>query len=138
MEIIRKKIKTVEERIQRLKEVSARIKSFNEYLASQDLKDIVERNLQLAIEGCLDIGRIILSNNNLPEPKDNKGIFQVLAQAGIVSKESLEFLVSMAGTRNILVRGYDRIDDSIIYGIIKRHLDDFERYLAEIKDQFLN
>ena len=28
----------------------------------------------------------------------------------------------MTGTRNILVHGYDKVDDSLIYGILKRHL----------------
>ena len=34
-------------------------------------------------------------------------------------------MVPMAGTRNILVHGYDKVNDSLIYGILKRHLDDF-------------
>ena len=43
----------------------------------------------------------------------------------------------MAGTRNILVHGYDKVEDNIIYGVLKRHLDDFDFFLKEIKNNFL-
>jgi uncharacterized protein YutE (UPF0331/DUF86 family) len=39
----------------------------------------------------------------------------------------------MAGTRNILVHGYDRIDDALIYGIIQKHLPDFESFIQQIR-----
>lgn len=96
--------------------------------------DIAERNIQVAIEACLDIGKIIIANQGLAEPEDNKGIFSVLAEAGIITKESLSFLTPMAGTRNILVHGYDRIDDALIYGIIKKHLINFEDFLNQVRD----
>ena len=44
----------------------------------------------------------------------------------------------MAGTRNILVHGYDKVDDSLVYGILKRHLDDFDIFLTEIRDNYLS
>jgi uncharacterized protein YutE (UPF0331/DUF86 family) len=45
----------------------------------------------------------------------------------------LKFLIPMAGTRNILVHGYDRIDDALIYGIIQKHLPDFEQFIAQVR-----
>lgn len=137
MKSLEKKMKIVEERVKRLQSVSRKITSFRDYQKSQDAKDMSERNLQVAIETCLDIGKIIISMENLEEPKDNKGVFSVLAEAGILSEESLSFLVPMAGTRNILVHSYDRVDDSLVYGIIKEHLDDFIRFLREIRDDYL-
>ena len=92
----------------------------------------------MTIEACLDIAKIIISLKELPEPKDNKGIFIALAESKILSDESLRFLVPMAGTRNILVHGYDKVDDGLVYGIIKRHLDDFDRYLLEIKENYID
>jgi uncharacterized protein YutE (UPF0331/DUF86 family) len=132
MKSINKKIKIVQERISRLRELSSRINSFEHYLESRENIDIAERNLQVAIESCLDIGKIIIANNKLKEPADNKGIFYVLAESGIINKEALEFLIPMAGTRNILVHGYDRIDDALIYGIVQLHLTDFEKFINQI------
>jgi uncharacterized protein YutE (UPF0331/DUF86 family) len=134
MKSINKKIKAAEERIAKLKELARKLNSFEEYISSQDNIDIAERNIQVALEACLDIGKIIITNKDLREPADNKGIFSVLAEAGIITKESLSFLIPMAGTRNILVHGYDRIDNGLIYGIIKKHLYNFEEFLNQIKD----
>ena len=112
--------------------------SFSEYQSSPDSKDIAERNIQVAIEGCLDIAKIVISSKELTEPKDNKGVFTVLAEAGILSDASLKFLIPMAGTRNVLVHGYDKVEDSVIYGVLKRHLDDFAVFLKDIKENHLN
>jgi len=137
LKTIERKIKAVQDRVKRLELLSAGINSFSEYQTSPDLKDIAERNLQVAIEGCLDIGKIVISSKELTEPKDNKGVFTVLAEAEILSDESINFLVPMAGTRNILVHGYDKVEDSVIYGVLKRHLGDFDVFLREIKNNYL-
>ena len=138
MKLIEKKMKIVGERVERLKQLSRQIRSFSEYQISQDAKDISERNLHVAIETCLDIAKIIISQENLKEPNDNKGVFTVLAETGILSETSLVFLVPMAGTRNILVHGYDKIEDNLVYGVLKKHLDDFMTFLREIRDNYLN
>jgi uncharacterized protein YutE (UPF0331/DUF86 family) len=138
LKTIEKKIKTVQDRVKRLEQLSDTLSSFNKYQVSTDVKDIAERNIQVAIEGCLDIAKIVISSKELPEPKDNKGVFTVLAEAGILSDASLKFLVPMAGTRNVLVHGYDKVEDSVIYGVLKRHLDYFAVFLKEIKENHLN
>ncbi|RLC00039.1 MAG: DUF86 domain-containing protein [Deltaproteobacteria bacterium] len=134
---IERKIKSVEERLERLSALSESLPSFENYQASTDKKDIAERNIQVAIETCLDIGKIIISSKKLSEPKDNKGIFIVLSEAGYLTSESLSFMVPMAGTRNILVHGYDKVDDGLIFGILKRHLIDFFMFLKQIRDNYL-
>ena len=138
MKTMDKKIKAVQDRVKRLEQLSATLSSFGKYQASPDAKDIAERNIQVAIEGCLDIAKVVISSMELPEPKDNKGVFTVLAEAGILSNESLKFLVPMAGTRNVLVHGYDKVEDSVIYEVMKRHLDAFAVFLKEIKKNYLN
>lgn len=138
MKTIEKKIKAVQDRVKRLEQLSGTLSSFDKYQASPDVKDIAERNIQVAIEGCLDIAKIVISSKELPEPKDNKGVFTVLAEAGILGDASLKFLVPMAGTRNVLVHGYDKVDDSVIYGVLKRHLDDFSAFLREIKENYIS
>jgi len=138
LKTIERKIKAVQDRVKRLERLAEDINSFGEYQTSPDFKDIAERNIQVAIEGCLDIAKIVISSKGLAEPKDNKGLFTVLAEAGILSDASFKFLVPMAGTRNVLVHGYDKVEDSVVYGVIKRHLDDFGVFLKEIKENFLN
>jgi uncharacterized protein YutE (UPF0331/DUF86 family) len=135
---VQSKIAVVMDRVERLRRLSDKINTFNVYAQSADLKDLTERNLQIAIEACFDIGKIIISQKMLRDPKDNKDIFVILAEAGIIGLRSLEFLTPMAGTRNILVHGYDKVDDSLVYGILKRHLNDFDIFLTEIRDNYLS
>ena len=136
MKSLDRKIGSVEERLGRLEALSQRLTTFSDYQSSADRKDIAERNLQLAIEACLDIGKIIISREGLSEPTDNKAIFRVLAEAGFISRRSLEIMIPMAGMRNILVHGYDKIDDALIYGVLKKRLSDFGRYLADIRRKY--
>jgi uncharacterized protein YutE (UPF0331/DUF86 family) len=44
----------------------------------------------------------------------------------------------MAGTRNILVHSYDRIEDAVIYRVLKKHVDGFITFLREVRDNYLN
>lgn len=138
MKTVDRKMTLVVDRVERLRKLSEKIPSFKDYQKSADLKDLAERNLQIAIEACFDIGKIIISEKVLPDPKDNKDIFVVLAEAGIISAKSLEFLMPMSGTRNILVHGYEKVEDNLIYGILKRHLNDFDAFLTEIRDNYIN
>ena len=137
MKSIDRKISTLEERIRRLRELEKTIPSFDHYQKSLNTKDIAERNIQVAIETCLDISKIIISENDFPEPEDNKGVFRILAEVGILDEACLRFLIPMAGTRNILVHGYDQVDDAIIYSALKKRLDTFDLFLKNIVKNYL-
>jgi len=67
MKSIKRKIKSVEERVQRLKSLSRHTPSFQDYQGSADARDLAERNLHVAIETCLDIGRIVISREGKEE-----------------------------------------------------------------------
>lgn len=135
MEEIRAKIAVVQERIRRLS--GFKRLSYESYLKDLTVKDAVERNIEVAVQACIDIARILIKRERLREPEDNKGVFVVLAENGIIGEGSLRFLVPMAGTRNILVHGYDKIDDAIIFGVLKKHLSDFTLFLKDIEKNYL-
>ncbi len=135
MEEIKFKISVVQERVRRLYAYSGI--SFEAYLIDITTKDAIERNLEVAIQACLDIGKIIIKKEGLREPEDNKGVFVVLAENGIIGEESLRFLIPMAATRNVLAHGYDKVDDTIIFGVLKSHLGDFEKFLKEVLERYI-
>ncbi len=129
----------IAERIERLRDEIAYLKaerdgvlSLEDYRANVRLKKAVERSLQVAIEICLDIGRRIIANEGLRHPEENRDVFVVLHEAGIVPQDLLPALINMARFRNLIVHDYARIDDAQVYAILKRHLDDFERYAQAI------
>jgi uncharacterized protein YutE (UPF0331/DUF86 family) len=135
LEEIKAKISVVQERVRRLSMFTGM--TFESYLKDLTSRDAVERNIEVAIQACIDIGKIIIKRDGLREPEDNKGVFVVLAENGIISEDSLKFLIPMAGTRNILVHGYDKIDDAIIFGVLKKHLSHFHSFLREIEERYL-
>jgi len=135
LEEIEAKIAVVQERVRRLLRFSEI--SFESYLSDNTTKDVVERNIEVAIQACIDIAKVIIKKEGFREPEDNKGVFVVLAENGIISEDSVKLLIPMVGTRNVLVHGYDKIDDMIIFGVLKKHLDDFFRYLREIEERYL-
>jgi len=135
LEEIRAKISVVQERIRRLSSFSNI--SLESYLKDYTVKDAVERNIEVAIQACIDIARIIIKKEELREPEDNKGVFVVLAENDIISEEPLRFLIPMAGTRNVLVHGYDKVDDTIIFGVLKNRLNDFYTFLREIEERYI-
>ena len=80
MKTIERKMIAVQERVLRLRQLTEKLTSFDDYNNSDDARDIAERNFQIAIEACLDIGKIIISQKKkLPEPKDYKSVFLALA-----------------------------------------------------------
>lgn len=101
---------------------------FAEYAADLKTKRFVERTLQIAIEACLDLGNHIIADEGLREPEDNRDVFQVLAEAGIIDAKLLKDLQPMASFRNLIVHDYARIDDEIVYGILKRKIGDFRKF----------
>jgi uncharacterized protein YutE (UPF0331/DUF86 family) len=111
--------------------------TFEAYLKNLTGKDAVERNMEVAIQACIDIARIIIIREGFREPEDNKKVFVVLSENGVISENSLKFLIPMAGTRNVLVYGYEKIDDAIIFGVIKKQLSDFNTFLRDIEARYL-
>lgn len=86
----------------------------------------------MAIEVCLDIGRRIIAVEGLRHPEENREVFVVLYEAGILPGDLLPVLINMARFRNLIVHDYARVDDSQVYAILKQHLHDFEAYARAI------
>ena len=106
--------------------------SFSQY--SKDIKTqrFVERTLHIAIEACLDIGNHIISDEGFREPEDNRDIFNVLGEKGIITDKLQKRLQDMASFRNLMVHSYAKIDNEIVYGILKKRLGDIEEFMKVI------
>ncbi|UCC86997.1 MAG: DUF86 domain-containing protein [Anaerolineales bacterium] len=96
------------------------------YTENKLIRRTVERTLDLAVEACLDIGQHIIVREGFRTPGDNKDVFLVLSEEGIIPSEFLPNLVSMARFRNLIVHDYAHIDNSVVFSILKRRLGDFD------------
>ena len=108
--------------------------SIKEYSSDWKIQRIVERTLQLMIETCLDISSHIISHEKLPVPETYADMFRILVRNSILKDSQLDALEKMARFRNIVVHDYEKIDPSIVVGILKNNLSDFERFKASIID----
>lgn len=106
--------------------------NFETYAEEKLVRRAVERTLHLAVEACLDIGQQIIAYEGFRTPEDNKDVFVILSEEGIVTPELLPNLVAMAKFRNLLVHNYARIDDAIVFGILKRRLADFDAFAQAV------
>lgn len=129
------KIETVEDSLKKLTEINKKVTSYEKFASSWLVKDAAERNLHRAIEAILDIGKMLVSDKKLPLPESNRQIFLILTENNLFPPEHLELVYKMIGLRNILVHGYDKVDDSIIYGILKKNLEDIRTILNTLREK---
>ena len=106
--------------------------NFQEYDRNFLIHKATERLLQTAIEACLDIGKHIIAQERLRFPKDNQDVFTILGEEQIVPRTLLPRLQDMARFRNLLVHEYAKIDNAIVYGILKKRLGDFDEFARAI------
>ena len=128
--VIKARLRLLDQYVDELR--GARGVSFGEYVADTRLRRFVERTLQLALEACLDIGNMVISREGLRTPTDNQDVFRVLAHEGIVPPTLLATLLKMARFRNLLVHDYARIDDAIVFGVMKKRLGDLTRFARAV------
>lgn len=97
---------------------------------SEDWKTqrIVERTLQIMIELCVDTTSHIISDKGLRIPTSYSDTFKVLKEEKLIDEALYQIMERMAKFRNIVVHRYDRIDETIVIGILRKNLDDFLTY----------
>lgn len=120
-------------RLSRLDEYVSRLRRFEnldikEYLNDYDLQAIVERNLQLAIQVCIDIANYIVARRKLTFPAEQENIFILLGKEGIIPYALADKIKGMVNFRNILVHDYTEIDSEKVYKIMKHALKDFSEF----------
>jgi len=116
------------ERVARLKRL--RRLSFQEYIADDLRRDAVERNFQVAVECCADIAGQVLAELRLPRPDRRREVFQVLAQAGLLSQELANVMSNLVSLRNRLVHVYLTIEPDKMYQHLQEDIRYFEAFEA--------
>jgi uncharacterized protein YutE (UPF0331/DUF86 family) len=91
-----------------------------------------ESYLRRSLESVFDIGRHILAKSYGFKELEYKKIALELEKKGVVDKEYASVLLKMAGYRNRMVHLYQEITPEEIYGILKSHLSDIDRFVSEI------
>jgi uncharacterized protein YutE (UPF0331/DUF86 family) len=102
------------------------------FRTDKKLRRYIERTLHISIEAIFDAAQHIISDQGFREPISYRDTFLVLAENGVIGRELLPRLENMASFRNLLVHYYERIDNEIVFDILKKNLDDFDLFTMQL------
>ena len=91
------------------------------------MRDIVERNLEIAAQCCIDICHRIISLEDARKPADYYQAILLMGELGVLPPDFARSLVPIAGLRNILVYEYLSVDWDYFYDYLE-NLEDLERF----------
>ena len=133
MEIYHRKLDLIEDCIKKLAQIKKGNPDIKGYRSSWKDKDSTERNLQKIIEAMIDIGKMLVAWKGLREPGSNREVFLILHENNLFPSEYLPLIDRMIGMRNILVHSYDRINDEVVYGVLRKNLKDIKKITSHLK-----
>ncbi len=122
----------------RLKRVAAKKPtSLRQLTQDEDLQDIVSRNLELAIQTCIDVAAHLCGAYGVV-PASSGEAFSALADQGLITRALAQRLRRAVGFRNVLVHEYAEVDWKIVLRVIERDTKDLAAFgkavLALIED----
>lgn len=96
------------------------------------LRDIVERNLEIAAQCCIDICHRIIALEQAVKPNDYYDAILRMGELGVLPPVFAHQLAPIAGFRNILIHEYLKVDWDIVYGSLQ-DLGDLEQFSVLIQ-----
>lgn len=131
--VVERRLLRLENSLNKLRELSQCSRA--EYEEDEALQDRAERNLQIAIQVCIDIASHLAASLGFRSPESYTDLFTVLGERDLLEDELCSTMKLMVGLRNILVHDYLDIKPRLIYKNLKQ-LDDF-RAFAEAVERIL-
>jgi uncharacterized protein YutE (UPF0331/DUF86 family) len=118
------------ERLARLQALSEKARS----AFDQDpyLRDVVERNLEIAAQCCIDISNRIVSLLGARKPIDYYGALLSMGELGVVPPDFARRIAPLAGLRNVLVHDYLATDWDQVYANLRR-VEDLEEFAGYVR-----
>lgn len=99
------------------------------------LRDVAERNLEVAAQCCIDICNRIIALENARKPEDYYEAIQQQGELGVLPSTFADRLAPLAGFRNVLAHQYLGVDWDEVYSYLQQ-LDDLDRF-SELIRQWL-
>jgi uncharacterized protein YutE (UPF0331/DUF86 family) len=101
---IERRLDELNERLARLEPLRDRPRT--DFDSDPYLRDIVERNLEVAAQCCIDICHRIIALEGVQKPRDYREAILRAGELGVLPQEFARQLAPIAGFRNILIHGY--------------------------------
>ncbi len=96
------------------------------------LRDVVERNLEVVAQCCIDICNRIISLEGASKPQDYYEAIERQGELGVLPSDFARELAPLAGLRNVLAHQYLGVDWEEVYAHLHR-LDDIDRFVRHVR-----
>lgn len=94
----------------------------------EDIQDLLDRRMQVALEICIDIAAHMIAGLDLPRKEKATDAFSLLSQNDILDSELADKMIGVVGLRNILVHEYAQIDYHLAYHDLKEKIADLRSF----------
>lgn len=106
--------------------------SLKDFKSDTDTQDIIIYNLQLAIQGAIDIASHIVSDEGWGVPNTLSGLYDILKEHKVIGEKLADTMKRMVGFRNIIIHEYEEIDLDKVHQILTSRLGDFNEFLKQV------
>ncbi len=107
--------------------------NFEAFERDKMLRRYAERMLHMAIEACIRIGIEVLTLSGFREAENYHDIFRVLGEKGVLPAPLVDSMTRLVELRNLLVYEHDVLDDTMLYGALKKRVDDLAEFNRAIR-----
>jgi uncharacterized protein YutE (UPF0331/DUF86 family) len=102
------------------------------YLADPQRRDVALFYLFLAIQECIDLAAHWVADAGWSQPDDAPSAFDVLAERGVIERETATALRAAAGLRNRIAHGYAMLDYARVHREAQNGIPALRAFLVAI------
>ncbi|MGH8672768.1 MAG: type VII toxin-antitoxin system HepT family RNase toxin [Burkholderiales bacterium] len=124
-DVLRSRLDRLGHYLRRIEE--KRPSSLSELVFSHDLQDILTKNIESAVQVCLDIAMHVCAARARSIEKASDA-FDVLAELGLIQNELAGRMVRAVGFRNVSVHRYIDTDWTIVMQIVESGVADLKEF----------
>jgi uncharacterized protein YutE (UPF0331/DUF86 family) len=115
----------IERRLERLEHCAGRLEALSsrppsDFPPNSELRDLAERNFEIAAQCVIDIAMRIISIEHAPRTSEASDAIRQLATLRVLPQEFAHGLAPLAGFRNVLVHEYVDIDWDLVHDHFRR------------------
>ena len=129
-DLVKAKLENLARCLARIREKTPATKE--QFLEDYDSQDLVMKNLERAVQVCVDVANHILSDKDSPPPASMAMAFSFLNRKAVLNRELADKMQSTVGLRNLAVHEYESLDYGRIYDSVTAGLGVFEDYARAI------
>lgn len=125
------KISQIQAFVKALKKLQKEV-SRKKFFSEEMIRRLVERYLQLALEGVLDIAEQLIAEEGFTKPKEYRDAILILGECKVLPSSFAFHFAPAAGFRNILVHDYVKLDNAKVFEHFKKDSADIEKFLRYV------